>query len=611
MVASVVSSMPRLSVARSLRSIRLVRAAARWLGDDQRRRLAATIDSLGDALVVTEADSSGIATVNRRATELVPELTPGLDLDQAQGFLPPLPTALAGETMIQHRGRTLAVTAAPILAEGGGVVWTMRDVSQRARLEQAKSEFVASAAHELRSPLTSIKGFVELLGRSPEDMSARQREFIDIILRSTDRLVALVNDLLDVARIEADRVQIDRRPIDVGEAVHDVVELMGPRFAERHQRVGVYVAPTLPLALADPGRIRQIIANLITNAHLYTGDGGRIHVGAEADRAWIRIVVADSGIGMTAAERQQIFEPFYRVAGNPMGAQGTGLGLSIVRSLVERHDGEIEVESEPGRGTTFHVLIPAAISSREAGQSLEVLRGRKVLVVDDERDIADLITGQLSGLDVQTTVATSGAQALAQLREERYDAITLDILMPGVDGFEVLREIRADPELRTIPILFVSVLAGQGELAGEWVVSKPIDAEALRDVLAAALRAGRSRVLVVARVQMQPALEPALDELGIEHQWETSGGAAARVCRERRFELALIDVGIRNPPAVLEALDLRGRRLPQAVILFSDATTPIPSSIVKLGMEVLPVEDAAQALLSALRSDSRPTDEVR
>ncbi len=611
MVATVLSLMPRLPIARALRSIRLAPAAERWRGGDPRHRLAATIDSLGDALVVTESGSGSdrIVTVNRRAAELVPELTPGRRLDEAQSFLPPLATAIADETTIQHRGRTLAVTAAPILAEAGGVVWTMRDVSRRARLEQARSEFFATAAHELRSPLTSIKGFVELLSRSPESMSVRQREFVDIILRSTDRLAELVNDLLDVARIDADRVAIDRRPIDVGEAVHDVVELMGPRFAERHQRVGVYVAPTLPLAMGDPGRIRQIIANLVTNAHLYTADGGRIHVGAEADRAWIRIVVADSGIGMTAAEREQIFEPFYRAAGNRTG--GTGLGLAIVRSLVERHHGEIEVESEPGRGTTFHVLIPAAVVGREAGQPVEVLRGRKVLIVDDQPEIADLIADQLSALDVQTTVADGGEQALRRLREERYDAITLDILMPGVDGFAVVHEIRSDPELRSIPIVFVSVLTGQRELAGEWVVSKPIDADGLRDVLAAAIRAGRSRVLVVGREELAPVLEPALDELGIEHQWETGGVAAARVCRERRFELALIDVGIRNPHAVLEALDLRGRRLPRSVILFSDAATPTPSAIVKLGMEVVPVENAAEALLTALRSESIPADEAR
>jgi hypothetical protein len=194
------------------------------------------------------------------------------------------------------------------------------------------------------------------------------------------------------------------------------------------------------------------------------------------------------------------------------------------------------------------------------------------------------------------------------LRAERFDAITLDILMPSMDGFAVLREIRADPELRAMPIVFVSVFAGRTELSGEWVVSKPIDADELRDVLAAAVRAGRSRVLVVGRPNMQVTLEPALDELGIEHEWETTGAAAARVCNERRFEVALIDVGIRNPQAALQALDLRGRRLRRAVILFSDGATPTPSGIVKLGMEVVPVEDAAQALLQALRGD---TDETR
>src|SRR5205085_11016457 len=139
----------------------------------------------------------------------------------------------------------------------------------RARLERAKTDFVATASHELRSPLTSIKGFVELLNRS-EGLTERQHDWVDIILRSTDRLVDLVNDLLDVARIEADRVEINRRPIDVGEAVREVVELMGPRIRDKHQQLGVYVAPTLPLAMGDPGRVRQIVANLLTNAHLYT-----------------------------------------------------------------------------------------------------------------------------------------------------------------------------------------------------------------------------------------------------------------------------------------------------------------------------------------------------
>jgi CheY-like chemotaxis protein/two-component sensor histidine kinase len=434
-------------------------------------------------------------------------------------------------------------------------------------------------------------------------MSARQREFVEIILRSTDRLVDLVNDLLDVARIEADRVEISLRPIDVGEAVHEVAELMGPRIAEKRQRLEVHVAPTVPLALADPGRVRQIVANLLTNAHLYTDEGGELRVQVEPDRAWVQILVSDSGIGMTQEESARIFERFYRIRDGGRASPGTGLGLSIVKSLVDLHHGQIEVESEPGEGTTFRILLPAATAGAESIDSLEAIRGRRVLIVDDEREIAELIAGQLAPLDVQTTIAGGGEEALELLRTEHFDAITLDILMPGKDGFEVLRELRADPDLRLTPIVFVSVFSGRHELAGEWVVSKPIDADELRDVLGSAVRAGRSRVLIVGREEMQPVLEPSLAELGIEHQWEVSGAAAARVCSERRFEVALVDVGIRNPQAVLQALDLRGRRRRRAVILFSDERTPAPPGVHNLGMEIVPVDQAAAALFATLHGE--------
>jgi CheY-like chemotaxis protein len=234
-------------------------------------------------------------------------------------------------------------------------------------------------------------------------------------------------------------------------------------------------------------------------------------------------------------------------------------------------------------------------------RSISAMRGRRVLVVDDERDIADLIAGQLDALDVRTEIVTSGEAALARLRAEHFDAVTLDILMPGMDGFDVLRAIRADARLRHTPIVFVSVFSGRRELAGEFVVGKPIDADELREVLGAAVLAGRSRVLVVGREEMRGALEPAIRELGIEHDWETSGPAAARVCSEHRFEVALVDSGIRNPQAVLQALDLRGRRVRQAVILFSDGAGSTPAGVERLGIEVVPVGEAANALLAALR----------
>jgi signal transduction histidine kinase/CheY-like chemotaxis protein len=565
----------------------------------ERRRLAVIIESLGDGLLVTEPDRATINAVNPRAQELLPELAPGSRIDDPDSPLPDVQQALAGEAIVEHRERTLAITAAALTPEqhgssSGGMVWTIRDTTDRARLERAKSEFVATASHELRSPLTSIKGFVELLERSPGSMSARQREFVEIIMRSTDRLVDLVNDLLDVARIEADRFEVNRRSIDVAEPVHEVLELIAPRIAEKRQQLATDIAPDLPLAYADPGRVRQIVGNLVTNAHMYTPAEGRIEVSVSSEPQGIQIVVSDTGIGMTSEQVAHVFDRFYR--GSGLTSPGTGLGLSIVKSLVEMHKGKVDVTSHAGRGTTFRVRLPTAPAEVEPPP----IRGRRVLIVDDERDIAELIARQLQPLRVEPTIVTDPREVLDKLRTGAFDAVTLDVRMPHLDGLDVRREIRSDPKLRPTPIVFVSVFSSRSELTGEWVVSKPIDADELRRVVGAAVRAGRSRLLVVAREVLRDALEPALSELGIELAWETDPDAVARRCAESRFELAIVDVGLADPQKALEALDLRGRRLQRAVILCTDDGAAAPPSISRLGMDVVPVQRAASALTAVL-----------
>jgi signal transduction histidine kinase/DNA-binding response OmpR family regulator len=566
----------------------------------ERRRLAVTIRSLGDGLVIID-DEGLVSAANPRALRLAPELKVGHPPDVGGLVLPTVDEALGVEVLLEHEGRTLAVTAARLeehAGDGGGVVWTLRDATERARLERLKSEFVATASHELRSPLTSIKGFVELL-RAGEGLDDRQREFLDIVLVSTNRLVDLVNDLLDVARLEAGRVEVHRRPVEVGEVLEDVITLLRGRIDAKHQVVHVEVAPDTPRVLADATRLRQMLTNLVTNAHLYTEEGGSVMLRAgRGPSGGVRIEVSDTGRGMTPAELEHVFERFSRGAGST-GTPGTGLGLSIVKSLVDLHGGTIDVASTPGEGTTFAVTLPAAPQPGVVTRPSDALSGRRVLVMDDEPETARLIAERLEPFGVTCEIVNDGAAALERLRSEHFDAMTLDVLMPGVSGFEVLRELRADPRLADLPVVVVSVFSGREALSGEWVISKPIDAEELADALGSAVMAGRVRVLAVGRQEVRTNLGRALDELAIEHEWASTPLEAARLCASRRFEVALVDAGLPDVEAAIAGLDLRGRRLRRSVLVVS-ANGEGVEGLARLDAEPIPVTDAGTAVLALL-----------
>jgi signal transduction histidine kinase/CheY-like chemotaxis protein len=538
----------------------------------------------------------------------VPSLRVGASAHGADSPLPPLADALAGEVTVQREGElTLAVTAARLAGPDGGTVWTLRDITERARLEQAKSDFVATASHELRSPLTSIKGFIELLETTnAENLTDRQRDFIAIVLKSTDRLVDLVNDLLDIARIESGQFEVHPRSVDLRETIEEVAALMAPRLDDKRQRLDVQIYEPRPPARADPARIRQVVTNLVTNAHLYTDEGGTITLRLTGDAQATTITVADTGRGMAPEDARHIFDRFYRGSSDERKSPGTGLGLAIVKSLVDLHGGAIDVASELGRGTTFTVRLPAApsfgglpSSPARVAPSTNGLANRRVLIVDDEPALATLIAQQLQPLGVQTVQVHSGADALARLRSERFDAMTLDILMPGMNGFDVLGAVRADPRLRDIPVIFVSVSARAPQLEGEWAVSKPIDRARLTDVLDAAIQAKRSRVLVVGPDALRAQLGPALSALGIEHRWESTPEGAARAGGQELFEVALVHASMGALPGVVDGSALRGRRRGRSVILFStegggDVGTD------GIGMPVFGLAQAVSALRSAL-----------
>jgi signal transduction histidine kinase len=239
----------------------------------------------------------------------------------------------------------------------------LEDLNQKVQeANRLKTEFVTVVTHELRSPLTSIVGYVDLLLEAEGREAAETRKaYLQIVKRNTDRLQELINDLLDIARLEAGKLELQRSPLDLEGLIQEVSGALRPQIAAKDQHLRLDLAASLPVVTGDPERLTQILLNLASNAHKYTPQGGSITIATRAERAGVRIAVQDTGIGLSAEEQQQIFTKFFR-AQHPLvrEAGGTGLGLAIARALVELHGGTLTVVSAPGRGSTFNVILPAA-----------------------------------------------------------------------------------------------------------------------------------------------------------------------------------------------------------------------------------------------------------
>jgi len=240
-----------------------------------------------------------------------------------------------------------------------------RRAGERDQLDRMKDEFVLTASHELRSPLTSVQGFAELLLLERERLSPKQADTVEVILDNTRHLVRLLNDLLDLARSDAGRLTIRAEPTEATGLIEDAVRTMRAQFDARRQELNLEIETGLPRIEADRDRIRQVLVNLLTNANEYCPEGAGIEVKAHRADADVEIEVIDDGPGIPAPQLERIFERFTRGdAGETQRVGGTGLGLAISKSLVELHGGTIEAESIPGAGSTFRVRLPAIAMDR-------------------------------------------------------------------------------------------------------------------------------------------------------------------------------------------------------------------------------------------------------
>jgi signal transduction histidine kinase/ActR/RegA family two-component response regulator len=322
-----------------------------------------------------------------------------------------------------------------------------------------KSEFLASMSHELRTPLNAVLGFSEvLLERMFGDINERQEEYLRDIHGSGKHLLELLNEVLDLSKVEAGRMELEYTSFDLGELLAGAASMLRERAVLHGIELAVEVGDGVDQIYADELRLKQVLLNLVTNAVKFTGDGGTVTVRALRDGDAIDITVTDTGIGVPEEDRERIFESFQQGGRGSSREEGTGLGLTLSRRIVELLGGHMWLESEVGRGSTFGFSIPARERATLPRDGEPSPVGGEVVVIEDDRPSLDLFRAYLSSASLHVTTARDGQSGLAAVRKAQPDAVLLDIRLPGIDGWAVLRELKAAPETRDIPVIVVSIV---------------------------------------------------------------------------------------------------------------------------------------------------------
>lgn len=458
------------------------------------------------------------------------------------------------------------------LAVGRRYVAVMRDVTERKRVEQLKGEFVSTVSHELRTPLSSIAGSLGLLaGGAAGPLGAKAERLIAIAHKNADRLVRLINDILDIEKIESGKVVFHDKELDLVTALSDSID-ENQSFAERFS-VNLRLETALDSAwvCADPDRLAQVITNLLSNAIKFSPSGGTVRVTLAPGELGHRISIVDEGAGIPESFRDRIFGKFAQAdASDSRQKGGTGLGLSIVQQIVKRLGGRVSYESEVGQGTAFHVDLPAlnARCSRPA-QPILLVCGNGA---------GTTFTGALRRAGYEVRLVREAAEAAAALQDTHFDGVIVDMGLKRGEGIEIIRLVREADETVQIPILALGGRPGTSELDGDaalvldWL-RKPAEIDRLRgsiDATARALEGARPRVLHVED-------DPDIARLVAEALADSADIVAARTLAAARsalaaeqFDLAIIDLGLADGDGfeLVAAMRRQGER-PIPVVIFS------------------------------------------
>ncbi len=469
------------------------------------------------------------------------------------------------------------------------------DVSARRQVEKLKAEFVSTVSHELRTPLTSIRGALGMLiGGMAGDVDPAARPLLEIAHKSCERLVRLINDLLDIEKLESGRLQLQMQPLQLGAVVAQAAEQNAAYAREFGVAIATRVEDGETWIRGDSDRLAQVMANLVSNAAKHSPAGGVVEIDARRIDGSVEIGVRDRGNGIPEEFRAHVFERFSQAdASDARQRGGTGLGLAITKTLVEQHGGGIGFETATGSGTRFHFRLPTTPAPAAAHPVEDAPTQPLVLIVDDDTDASAQLARILQARGYRTLACATTARARALLAREPVSAVTISLALRNEDPLGFVRNLRGVPEYRHLPVLAIGMRPPDGDAGavaggaigiGDWLC-KPFDADRVVESVRACLDA-RDRRPQVLHVEDDEDLRALIGGLLEGERLALHGAGTLAEARaalsERHHDLVILDLILPDGDGADLLDELAAARPPTRVIIFSARDTPLPDSAVIL-----------------------------